>query len=39
MITDDPRIKAMREINPAFVSAVRSSGAPVALKDWPIYWS
>jgi hypothetical protein len=32
MITDDPVIKAMREINPAFVSVAQRLGTPVALE-------
>jgi hypothetical protein len=32
MITDDPVIKAMREINPAFVSVAQRLGTPAALE-------
>ena len=32
MMTDDPVIKAMREINPAFVSVAQHLGTPVALQ-------
>jgi hypothetical protein len=32
MITDDPVIKAMREINRAFVSVAQRLGTPVALE-------
>jgi hypothetical protein len=32
MITDDPVIEAMREINPAFVSVAQRLGTPVALE-------
>jgi hypothetical protein len=32
MITDDPVIKAMREINPAFVSVAQHLGTPAALE-------
>jgi hypothetical protein len=33
MITDDPALKAMREINPAFVSVTRHFGTPVAGRE------
>ena len=32
MITHDPVLNAMREINPAFVSVTRHFGIPVALE-------
>ena len=32
MITDDPVIKAMRELNPAFVSVAQRLGTAVALE-------
>ena len=32
MITDDPVIKAMREINPAFVAVAQGLGTRVALE-------
>jgi hypothetical protein len=32
MITDDPVIKAMRELNPAFVSLAQRLGTAVALE-------